>query len=357
MSWLLIAIAAVLLILADRYWGPYALRKLRVGAECDQILTEPGQVVTLHTRVENHSRLPVPFIRLKMIFELDVSILGEERWLRRHCTRGIQLQTVEERLSLMPLRSAMWDLRFTCKHRGPVRVGRARLSAGDLLGFRETVEEHPHTTVVVMPDRSRDRQALEAVGGFLGDISVRRFILEDPVLTVGFRDYTGREPLKSISWTRTAVTGTMQVKQYDHTAEQTVMVLLNVSGAKKEELEACFRLTRSVCETLERRKIPFGLRTNGNLSTPTGKLFHLAEGLGTSHLNAVLYGLGMADDTCYRGFASLVKQALKGRRNQEAYIVITPPPDAAAHAAIRELEKGSNSPVCVIVGREQEATE
>ena len=44
----------------------------------------------------------------------------------------------------------------------------------------------------------------DVLSGFLGDVSVRRFIYEDPVLTTGFREYTGREPMKHISWTQSA---------------------------------------------------------------------------------------------------------------------------------------------------------
>lgn len=355
MIWLIGFLIVAALVLLELRWDPAALNALRVRAECGTILAQPGEEVEFSARVENPSRLPVTFVRLRAQFPASVQIIGDEKWMQRHFIEGLQFRTVEFKMSLMPLRGTERRVRFSCGSRGAVSAGKCFVSVGDLLGFWETTREFEGQTVVVIPERSRDQKALNAVGGFLGDISVRRFILEDPVLTVGFRDYTGREPLKAISWKRTAATGTMQVKQYDHTAEQTVMVLLNVSGAVGEELEECFRLTRSVCEELERKKIPFGLRTNGNLPTPTGKLFHLAEGLGTSHLDTILYGLGRADDTCYRSFSTLVKQTLKGRRNNEAYIVITPELDARDHAALRELETAGANPVCVLVAGEQEA--
>ena len=60
--------------------------------------------------------------------------------------------------------------------------------------------------------------------------------------------------MRAISWTRTAQTGTLQVKQYDYTAERHIVVLLNTEGAEEKQLEECLRLTRSVCEKLEQRK-------------------------------------------------------------------------------------------------------
>lgn len=349
----ILILAVVLLLALQKFWAPYALASLRFKGSCDHILAEPGETVTWTATVENHSRLPVPFIRLVENFPNQTQVAADPKWQERHCKMGIQSWSVEEKLSLLPLQSVEKSVRFTCARRGAYRVGSYRLAAGDLLGFREELVQGDGLNVVVMPRKSEDQAALAALGGFLGDISVRRFILEDPVLTVGFRDYTGREPLKAVSWTRTATAGKLQVKQFDHTAEQNVMVLLNVSGASPEALEECFRLTRMACEQLERKKIPFSFRTNGNLPGPTGKIFFQPEGLGASHLNAILYGLGQADGTCYISFPTLVRQTLRRRKNNESYILITPALAGTDADAVHTLEQAASNPVCVLTGKEE----
>ena len=63
----------------------------------------------------------------------------------------------------------------------------------------------------------------------------------------GFRDYTGREPMKQISFTATARTGRMMVKQFDHTLDVTVSVVLNLdarlpSGMARPLMETCFSM-------------------------------------------------------------------------------------------------------------------
>jgi len=220
------------------------------------------------------------------------------------------------------------------------------------LGFREAKCHGDGKRIVVMPRRSEQKLALDAVGGFLGDISVRRFILEDPILTTGFRDYTGREPMRAISWTRTAQTGTLQVKQYDYTAERHIVVLLNTEGAEEKQLEECLRLTRSVCEKLEQMKIPYGFRTNANLPGPVGKVTSIAEGLGEQHLNTILFGLGCADSTCFYSFRYLVRKTIRARKSNEAYIVITPDDKGTVRSCIQQLGDGSGASVCVLRGCE-----
>lgn len=345
-----VVVIAVLagLILLERYWAAAALKALQRSDSCDRVLTEPGEPVTWVCRIENRGRLPIPFVRLRAELPAGAQLQADPEWIAAHCRRGEYHWHVELRLALRPMESAVQTLRFTLPSRGVYTVGSGSLAAGDLLGFREVTRAYDGCSLVVMPEQAQGLRIPDTAGGFLGDISVRRFILEDPILTVGFRDYTGREPFKAISWTRTAMTGTLQVRQYDHTSERTAVVLLNVSGASAQALEACFRMTRTVCQTLERRKLPFALRTNGNLPGPVGKLFYQAEGLGGSHLNAILYGLGRADSTCYFALNTLVTQALRGRKSSDAYILISPPLSPSDWDAIHRLEAVSAGPVRVL---------
>ena len=345
---IVIILAVAILALLEKFWAPAALKALRREGQCDRALAEPGETLTWTSKVENTGSLPIPFVRVKEDLPACAVIKEKESFLLTHCRKGDYWWHVEHRLALNPRQSAAKTVRFSLPQRGAFRIGGGSIAAGDLLGFREKDRAYEGQTVVIMPRRSENVNALDAAGGFLGDISVRRFILEDPVLTVGFRDYTGREPLKSISWTRTAMAGSLQVKQFDHTSEQTAVVLLNTAGAAGETLEECLRLTRSVCEQLEEKKIPFSLRTNGNLPGPVGKLFYQAEGLGSSHLNTILYALGRADTTCFYSFRTLVRQALRSRRQNDAYIIITAPLSGGDKAAVSQLETVGGTPVCVL---------
>lgn len=338
--------------LLEHKWASYALQSLAVHGRCDRALAEPGEPVTWSATVDNYSRLPIPFVRLVQDFPNEASAQADLSWKEAYCRRSFLSWYTEYRMTIRGRRSITRKVTVAFDRRGVYKIGTYRLSAGDLLGFRESRNHGEGQKIVVMPERSTQQTALDALGGFLGDVSVRRFILEDPILTVGFRDYTGREPLRSISWTRTAQSGTLQVKQYDHTAERHVVVLLNTEGADGEQLEECLRLTRSVCEKLEQRKIPYGFRTNANLPGPVGKVHSLMEGLGQRHLNTILYGLGCADKTCFFSFRNLTQQTIKKRKSSESYIVITPDEQGAVRSCIQKLSNAAGSQVCVLRGCE-----
>ena len=336
----------------ERKWASYALRSIRIRAGCDRPLAEPDQPVVWSTTVENCSRLPIPFVRLVQDFPEEAKSLGDKAWQDACCQRSFLSWYTEYRMTLRGRHSVTRNVTVSFARRGIYKIGAYQLGAGDLLGFREAKCHGGGQKVVVMPRLSRQQAAIDAVGGFLGDVSVRRFILEDPILTTGFRDYTGREPMRAISWTRTAQSGTLQVKQYDYTAERHVVVLLNTEGADGEQLEECLRLTRSVCEKLEQRKVPYGFRTNANLPGPVGKIHTMVEGLGERHLNTILYGLGCADGTCFHSFRYMTRQTLKKRKSSESYIVITPDDKGSVRTCIQELTNAVGAPVCVLKGCE-----
>ena len=355
MSWILVVLAVAVLLLLEKYWLPAASKALKCENGCSSMMAQPGETVLWRARVENESRLSIPFVRLVQRFPAEAQVQEDPKWVRLHCNQGIHQWYLEEKMSVAARRSCTRTVRLRFDRRGEYTLGNYQISVGDLLGFREEERTGEGKKLVIIPQRARNQKILDALGGFLGDVSVRRFILEDPVLTVGFRDYTGREPMKSISWTRTASAGTLQVKQYDHTAEQTVTILLNVEGGTPEELEGCFSLARTACEQLEKRKIPFGLRTNGNLPGPVGNIFTLAEGLGSRHTQTLLYALGRADATCYYSFRYLVRQTLHHRRKQESYIVITPNLTEQTQSDLRKLERAAGSGLCVLTGSEEVA--
>ena len=99
--------------------------------------------------------------------------------------------------------------------RGRYLVQGFTVSGGDFLGLSEYSAAFGWGGEIVVPPREAPQAEVDALfGGFLGDISVSRFLFEDPVLTLGYRAYTGREPMKAISWTQSARTGSLMLAVY-----------------------------------------------------------------------------------------------------------------------------------------------
>jgi hypothetical protein len=79
----------------------------------------------------------------------------------------------------------------------------------------------------------------------------------------------------------------------------------------------------------------------------------MPEGLGGRHKNTILYGLGRADKTCFYSFRYLTDLALRARKGNESYIVITPPLTAHSRACMKSLEAKVGGGICLLVAKEE----
>ena len=338
--------------LALQHWGAgRSLQHIVYESSCDRALAEPDQIVTLTSTVRNIGRLPVLYVSLLEYFPGRIRPEEDEAWCRRHLKRHFDELGSTCRLFLLPHRRYTKHFRFSLPDRGSYQLGKYFVETGDFLGFRSVYKDGAiGQKVVVMPRRWEHGQIDQTLGGYLGERSVRRFIHEDPVLTIGVRDYTGAEPMKQISWKQTARTGNLMVKQYDYTVDLNVTVLLNLDGGSEEEIESCFRITRTVCETLERSRIPYEFYGNGDLKGPQGKLDWLSEGLGSQHYRSLMYALGQSKGRVLCSFDELVGRCLSSRRRSRGYIVITPPLRERDQEVLRRLRRAAETEPCLLIG-------
>lgn len=352
---LFVVLLVVCVLLIQTRLARYSLRHLSYRSELDLELAEPDQVVTLSSTVRNIGRLPVFYVCLMESLPEHVRPEEDADWCRRHMKPVFSGLSCSSQLYLLPHRRYTRRVRFSLPDRGSYHFGKYYLAAGDFLGFRSDSRDGiVGKRVVVMPRRWENPQLALALGGYLGEISVRRFLFEDPVLTIGVRDYTGAEPMKQISWKQTARTGTLQVKNYDYTVDANVTLLLNLDGGSPEEQESCFRMTRSVCEILERWHIPYEFYGNGDLRGPQGELNWLSEGLGLQHFRTLMYALGQSKGHVLFSFPDMVDRCLQKRRRSRGYIVISPPLRERDREALRALRRICETEPCLLIGRAEE---
>lgn len=339
----------VLLMALELIWAGHCLKNMYYRASLDTALSEPGATVTQTAHVYNHSRLPVLFAGLMVDYPELVDFEESDGWKKKYIRRsGLQKSTAYS-LYLYPRTRSRLQVHFSCRERGVYHFGGHYLEAGDLLGLRSRTRKGMcEQRLVVMPRRCTSPLVMDSLGGLIGDVSVRRFLFEDPVLTIGLREYTGREPMKSIAWLHTARSGKMLVKQFDHTADYHVTVVLNIDGATREQAESCYEIARVALEMLEKKKIAYEFITNADLFTPAGLLSWMAEGLGKRHFESIMWGLGTSRCVCMESFSALVEKCKRRRRMALSYVLITPPLSEKNQAPYQALCRISETPVCLL---------
>ncbi len=324
--------------------------KVLVRYELNMRLAEPGEKVTLSYTVSNISRFPIFHLGLSFAFGGNVRIVGDRKWLERHVNSELTGESMDYTMFLPPRTTRRGRFQFVLEKRGLYRLGTHYIEVGDMLGLRASVTSVEGDSPIVCTSAIMDDVPdLDVLGGFLGDVSVRRFIMEDPSLVVGYHDYTGHEPMKKISWLQTAKTGKLLVKQNDFTLEYNVAIAVNMERYHSAafQLEEVLKLARTACETLEDRRVPYAFLCNGDLGDAP-------EGFGRTHLGSILRNIGLSNGACHVSFGEFIDRCIASRRSNRSYIIVTPELDREGEAALNRLRSFSDHDVCVLYAGRRE---
>jgi len=289
---------------------------------------EIGEDVFIEIVVENRKILPVTF--LQVIEELP-SIFEYKFKVDRVKTKDFLYHTIT--FFLLPYQRIKRKYLATCNKRGRYIFGNIEIRGGDFLGLNvKTKALNYIQDIVVLPKRADLEKDIIPYGSYSGDISVRRWIIEDPTMIIGVREYTGREPAKNIHWPLSLKHGELLVKNFDFTYENNAMIMLNVECAKPywmkmdgEAIEKCISVTRSIGESFYYKKIPFGFLTNSLIYGLPREENILYPAFDESHLYTFLEYLGRISYNVNFPFEEVIKKFL-GAQNLliSTFVIITP---------------------------------
>ena len=284
------AVLVVLVLALEAYTQKHALDGLEAGMMPEDLLAEPGEPVCLHLTLRNQKSWPRPLVSLKLHLHPSFEMQDADCVQRDILGKG---HTVQYVTWLKPHQEASWNLEVRLASRGRYLLEPLYLGSGDFLGINEQTRRATALQELIVPPRERFLPALDAaMGGFLGELSVNRFLYQDPILTAGYRPYTSQDPMRSISWKQSARGMGLISKNYDATTEPRVTVLVHAATSLEEQMQAvedCYSMARTVCRMLEEKAISALVAGN-----PWNKPLETGQGYGPEHFRRTLEILGRA---------------------------------------------------------------
>ena len=224
-----------LLSLGACLWSRSVLARTSVSIGDGQTACHAGDTLPLTLTV--HSRSPFPLIWLDVIVPF-----GEKLTLMREDDTHPQLETEPYQKPQYGLRERfawlLWQHEITCEEtlktlrRGVVTIERIRLQAGDGLGMAAGYRDNalnPPVRLVVYPQlvpvdiRPFTRLITLAEAGAKGQT-------EDITLLKSSRPYQHGDPMKRINWRYLAMTGRMEVNQYETITPGCITFLLDLNA-------------------------------------------------------------------------------------------------------------------------------
>ncbi len=336
-----------------RLWKRYCLTRVEYRRRLSANRVFFGDEVQLEVEVANRKPLPLPWIQIDDEVPDKVTFLkGRTFWSHR-----------ATRVLLINLFSLSWYHRvkrrypMRCLHRGYFAFGPARVYSGDLFGLFKRETEIQEVDYLMVYPRILPLQKLGIPSKQpLGDIRTRRYIFQDPVLTLGVRDYHFGDSLKRIHWKTTARLGQLQTKVFEPTTSIDMGIFLDVRtvkpplwGSLPQLLELGIIAAASISNHAMAAGYRVGLYVNQNKPF-SEELVRIPPSQHTDQLLHILEALAKIHPLETTPIAELIQQEARNLSWGSTLVVISAVPSDNLLSTLVKMKRAGRMVTLILVG-------
>lgn len=278
---LIFMIVYVFYILQGEIYAKRCFKNVQVNAKFNLSGIFQGEKAELIETFINRKFLPLWWLGIK--FQVSRYLVFDEEKNDNEGNDNFR----KDLFSILPYEKITKKFSVTGTKRGFYRIENLELTSGDLFGKYKIINNYLCSAKLYVYPRIIHSDILDI--HFMkmnGDILTRRHLVEDPFQLRGIREYHPYDSLKSINWNATAKTGELKVNQYDFTASQQVVILMNIERYNAWDPEAlveeCISLAASTTMNFIKLGMKVELITNG-CDIITGEELRVSSGGGVQH--------------------------------------------------------------------------
>ncbi|MFN8473246.1 MAG: DUF58 domain-containing protein [Anaerolineae bacterium] len=248
-------------------WNRLVLRAVNYQRKLGETRVFAGETTTVNLITTNQKPLPAPWLTVEDTFPRGVSIL--ERQMTQ--VKGGEIQSLTNVLSLRWYERVVRQYTLSCPRRGFYFIGPAYLTGGDLFGMFENRGKVSQMDRIIVYPAVVPLAELGFVGKDpFGESRSPLRIFEDPLRTVGIRDYHPEDSFRHVHWKASARQQRLQTKVYEPTITQRLAIMLNIAtfpqpwwGIDPEVQEHVISVAASIAYHATQRRRAVGLVANG----------------------------------------------------------------------------------------------
>ncbi|MEM7128167.1 MAG: DUF58 domain-containing protein [Chloroflexota bacterium] len=286
------AAAIILAMIAISWsWSALSFRGLSYRRRFSEIRAFRGEKVELRLEVRNGKWLPLTWLNIVDQFPAGLSITDKDL-VTDPGTNRAELRTF---WMPGPFQRLIRRFHIDCTERGFYRYGPAHLHSGDGFGFfgRRGVLSHQDQLIVYPTIYSVAELRLPTRNPF-GESRSRGRLYEDPLRTVGIREWQPADSLRRVHWKASARHQELLSRQYEPSEEQQLLLFLNVATLERhwhghipELQERVISVAGSLAALAVEERLPVGLIANGALPSSDQSL-RLLPGRSPAQLVRIL---------------------------------------------------------------------
>jgi uncharacterized protein (DUF58 family) len=263
--WFIIVILAFIMI-QNRLYEKNIFNKLFIDRSFEVHGAFPEETVTYKFSIVNKKALPMTWLEIQEKLPIQLQFDKEERMEAYSDASVLHYLT----LSILPYQKVNRRYTVKCLKRGYYELRDLTLNSTNLLGSKTYSQERQTPVAIAVYPNIRDLgDEFIPANTMMGDFSVNRWIIDDPMMIIGVRDYQSTDSFKSVNWKLTARNQKMLVNKYDHTADKKIMIIFNIEKSEYtmeisevKLVEEAIEIAASIAVKLVENGIPTGLATN-----------------------------------------------------------------------------------------------
>ena len=306
-------VAGLIYLLQDRIYKKFWNVNLHVDVKFEDKFIHEGEDTYLKETLSNGKILPLPWVYVK--FQINRN--GKVSHYRSDLFSIRFYQKIRRRIPFHPETRGIYTMRGIDLISNNLFITRK---------FVQTLQDA--TTMVVYPRLISTEEFQIPFQKMMGDIITKRYMIEDPYMFKGIRDYQSYDSFKSINFKASARAGKWLVNVHDYTIQQKVTILLNMDRANQyydmRLYENSIRMAASMANAYEQEGIPVSLWSNGR-DVITGEKIEVEEGGGMGHLHTVFESLARMEISLdVEDFDFFMRRAIEDMDPNSMYVLISP---------------------------------
>ncbi|MFN8498307.1 MAG: DUF58 domain-containing protein [Anaerolineae bacterium] len=266
-SMLALGLLLIVIVPVAWAWNRLVLRAVHYERKLGDSRVFAGETTTVNLVTTNQKPLPAPWLSVEDTFPRGVSIA--ERQMTQ--AKGGEIQSLTNVLSLRWYERVVRQYTLHCPKRGFYFIGPAYLTGGDLFGMFENRAKVSHLDRIIVYPAVVPLAELGFVGKEpFGESRSPLQIFEDPLRTIGIRDYHPEDSFRHVHWKASARQQRLQTKVYEPTITQRLAILLNIAtfpqpwwGIDPQVQEHTISVAASIAYHATQRRRAVGLVANG----------------------------------------------------------------------------------------------
>ncbi|RXZ81825.1 DUF58 domain-containing protein [Paenibacillaceae bacterium] len=339
--WIILSALLVLFVQA-RIYSRFGSRKLSYTRRFSVNRCFAGDDIEMVEQISNKKWLPLPWLRIESLLHGGMKFQAQ---YNLDISNGEYVQNHKSFFSLLPYTKITRRHQVTCLQRGVYRLNSVSLSCGDVLGLSHTTKRiELDAELFVYPKPLPPEELRLPDQSWQGDVTVRRWIVDDPFMIAGVREYRYGDSLKGVNWKATARTGKLQVHQHDYTADFRLMIVLNIEDhegmwntvKELDRVERAISYAAGLADYALSQGLEAGFATNAQLLDGPKSLVRMAPRSGQDYVGELYEMFARLHIAPSVTFHELLGQEAMMQEGRYDYVILT----AFVSEAIEEQLEG-----------------